>query len=68
MKKDLYLPKVNLLVYVYYVQIYVACEKYPHELLDLSEPYYHTYAYNVYSSIYIICLNSQIFILFIDSF
>ena len=63
-KKHLYLPKVHLLVYVYYVQlyvpIYVACEKYPHEPLDFSELYYHTYDYNVYSCINIICFNSQI--------
>ncbi len=32
-EKNLYLPKVHLLIYVYYVQlyvpIYVACENYP---------------------------------------
>ncbi len=47
MKKHLYLPKVHLLVYVYYLPIYVACEKYPYDPLHVSELYYHTYAHSV---------------------
>ncbi len=55
---------IIVVVYVYYVQlyvtIYVAYAKYPHEPLDFSELYHHIYAYNVYSCINIICVNSQI--------